>query len=203
MWAAASLVGDNDIAMTNKSVRWGRMPPFWAGIMIAAAVATNGCASAPLPTASRNAGSPAAAQCDSNVKPADIFDHPPAYPGYSWCYKGHPVGWQVVTSSAGPTHCGWETATLLTIGWPPGTYSATATHARQYVRDPLAVTHTTSLRSSLELQVPLPVDATATGLRFRGVEIYVSPSAGDNAVYVAGGGIAERWPRSDPMTLCV
>jgi hypothetical protein len=189
--------------MTDKSVGWGRMHTLWTGIVIGAAVAASGCASAGAPAASHAATSPAASQCDANIKPAALFDRPPAFPGYSWCYKGHTVGWQVVTSSAGPAHCAWETAAFLTIAWPPGTYSESAVHARQYIRDPLGVTHATSLRSSLELQVPLPVDATPTGLRLRGVEIYVSPSAGDDAVYVVGGGVAEQWPRSDPMTLCV
>jgi hypothetical protein len=35
------------------------------------------------------------------------------------------------------------------------------------------------------------------------IEIFVSPSEQDRAIYVVGAGGAERWPRSDPMTLCM
>lgn len=32
---------------------------------------------------------------------------------------------------------------------------------------------------------------------------YLSPSGQDEAIYVVGGGRVERWPRSEPMALCV
>ncbi len=188
--------------MTRESVRWLQRRALWVAVP-AAAIAASGCANqVPTSTPHQTSNSPLA-KCDANVRPAGIFDHPPACPGYAWCFSGHGVRGQVVTSAAGPAHCGWETATLLTVGWPPGTYSETAAHARQYVRDPLRVTNTPFLQESLALQVPLPVDAAPTGLRFRGVEIYVRPADGGRAVYVVGGGVTERWPRSDPMTLCV
>jgi hypothetical protein len=65
------------------------------------------------------------------------------------------------------------------------------------------VTRTTLLLTSLDLHARLPTDAKPTGLSYRGLQIYVSHEDVDRAVYVVGGGITERWPRSDPMTLCV
>jgi len=134
--------------------------------------------------------------------PAQLFDHAPAFPGYPWTYNGQTVGWQVAATSAGPEHCGWQGVTFLTLGWPPGTYSATSAHSRQYVRDPRHLLLVPAyLRSRLDLSAHLPGDARPTGLRYRGVEIDVAADA-DTAIYMVGGGHAERWPRSDPMSLC-
>jgi len=138
----------------------------------------------------------------SLVTPAELFDHPPAWPGYHWTYNGKPVGWRVIDTSAGPSHCGWEAAAMLTLGWPPGTSSPTAVHARQYLRDPQHVLQTPNLLGTLDLHARLPADARPTGLRYQGVEVYVSAAEADSDVYVVGGGVAERWPRSDPTTLC-
>ena len=52
------------------------------------------------------------------------------------------------------------------------------------------------------LHATLPADAVATGYRYQAIEIYVSPSDQDDAVYVVGPGAVERWQRSEPMTLC-
>ncbi|MDQ6850164.1 MAG: hypothetical protein M3070_09385 [Actinomycetota bacterium] len=139
----------------------------------------------------------------SAVTPAQLFSSPPPFPGYHWSFNGRSVAPQVVVTSAGPEHCGWEGATFLTIAWPPGTYSDTAAHARQYVRDPRGVTRTPFLLAALDLNTKLPSDAHPTGLTYLGLEIYTSDGDIDRAVYVVGGGITERWPRSDPMTLCV
>jgi hypothetical protein len=58
------------------------------------------------------------------------------------------------------------------------------------------------LRGLLELHAELPGDAQRTGYQSNGVELYVSPSDQDTAIYLVGDDAAERWPRSDPMTLC-
>jgi hypothetical protein len=138
----------------------------------------------------------------SLVTPAQLFDRPPAWPGYHWTYGGRTVGWEVIASAAGPSHCSWEAAAMLTLGWPPGTASATAAHSRQYLRDPQNVLRTRSLLATLDLHARLPADARPTGLRYQGVEVYVSPAEVDRDVYVVGAGVVERWPRSDPMTVC-
>jgi len=132
---------------------------------------------------------------------AAAFDLPPTYPGYSWTRDGGTVSPFELVTSAGPDHCGWESATYLTIGWPPGTVSSYAAGAHLYIRDPHGVV-SASYRDGLVLHSTLPPDARPTGHRHGAIEIYVSPSDQDHAIYVVGPGGAERWPRSDPMTLC-
>jgi len=132
---------------------------------------------------------------------AAAFDLPPSYPGYRWPRDGSTVSQFELVTSAGPDHCGWESATYLTIGWPPGTVSSSAAGARLYIRDPHGVVGG-SYRDGLVLHASLPPDARPTGHRHGSIAIYVSPSDQDRAIYVVGAGGAERWPRSDPMTLC-
>lgn len=134
---------------------------------------------------------------------AIMFDQPPAYPGYTWTRDGHSVSPFELVTAAGPGHCGWETATFLTIGWPPGTVSTTAAGARQYVRDPKGALRDATYRELLVLDATLPSDARPTGHRLGSIELYLSPSDQDKAIYVVGPAGAERWPRSDPMTGCV
>lgn len=129
------------------------------------------------------------------------FDSPPAYPGYEWTRDGKTVPREEIAASAGPDHCSWQSATFLSIGWPPGTFANTAALARQYVRDPRAAINS-SLRDRLATNVELPRDAKPTGYRLGVIEIYLSPADQDQAIYAVGPGGAERWPRSDPMTLC-
>jgi hypothetical protein len=133
---------------------------------------------------------------------AAAFDVPPSYPGYSWTRDGSTVSQFELVTSAGPDHCGWESATYLTIGWPPGTVSSSAAGAHLYIRDPHAVVDV-SYRDGLVLHAILPPDARPTGHRHGSIAIYVSPSDQDRAIYVVGADGAERWPRSDPMTLCM
>ena len=129
------------------------------------------------------------------------FDSPPAYPGYEWTRDGKTVPREEIAAIAGPEHCGWQSATLLSIGWPPGTFASTAALARRYVRDPQGAINS-SLRQRLAVNIDLPRDARPTGYRLGSIEIYLSPSDQDEAIYVVGPGGSERWPRSDPMTLC-
>jgi hypothetical protein len=132
---------------------------------------------------------------------AIAFDSPPASPGYAWTRDGRAVPREEVVAFAGPDHCRWQSATFLMIGWPPGTFANTAALARQYVRDPKAAVKS-SLRERLATNVELPGDARATGYRLGVIEIYLSAADQDQAIYVSGPGGTERWPRSDPMTLC-
>ena len=133
---------------------------------------------------------------------AAAFDLPPSYPGYVWTRDGNKVSEFELVTAAGPGHCGWESATYLTIGWPPPTVSSNATGAHLYIRDPRGVVNS-SYRDGLVLHATLPSDARPTGHRHGAIEIYVSPSDQDRAIYVVAPDGAERWPRSDPMSLCM
>lgn len=148
---------------------------------------------APLPTAPRRSAPGAALGA--------IFDATPAYPGYPWSRDGRVVKPEELGTIAGPAHCGWQTATFLHIGWPVGTLSASSAQARQYIRDPRGVIPG-RLRPGQDLNVTLPSDARPTGYTYGQIRIYLSPSDQNDAIYVVGPTGAERWPRSEPMTLC-
>ncbi len=139
------------------------------------------------------------------VRPGDAlaayFDQPPRYPGYPWTRNGVVVSGGELSTAAGPDHCGWESATFLTIGWPPGTVATSAAEARQYIRDPRGVV-ATPFRDRLQTQATMPADARPTGHRFGDLQIFVSPSDQDEFIYIQSGYGTERWPRSEPMTLC-
>ncbi|TMC36184.1 MAG: hypothetical protein E6J24_02785 [Chloroflexi bacterium] len=118
-------------------------------------------------------------------------------------YNGQPIDTtHGMNTIAGPEHCDWQAATIMHLPWPLGTTPTSAAGVRQFIRDPKHVTPPRNLRGILQLHATLPADAFATGYRYQAIEVYVSPSDQDYAVYVVGPGAIERWQRSDPMTLC-
>jgi hypothetical protein len=131
---------------------------------------------------------------------ADVFGAPAPYPGRAWTRDGVEVPPSEIVAAAGPEHCRWQSAILLTLGWPLGTRPRTAAGARQYVRDPGHVLG--SRLPALEVDATLPADAGPTGYAYGSVRLYLAPSDQDQAVYLVLGVSIERWPRSDPMTLC-
>ncbi len=133
---------------------------------------------------------------------AAAFDYPPDYPGYAWTRYGHAVSAQELDTSAGSQHCEQQSVTFLTIGWPPGTRSTSSEHAHQYIRDPDGAVKSSNLKGSLALHATLPKDARPTGYRHGPIEIFTSSSDEEQAIYVVGPDVVERWPRSNPMTLC-
>jgi hypothetical protein len=86
---------------------------------------------------------------------ASAFDPPPGHPGYSWDRDGKPFGHEELVTAAGPDHCRWGSATLLTIGWPPGSAASFVSGARIYIRDPNGVIGA-SYRELLELHATVP-----------------------------------------------
>jgi hypothetical protein len=136
---------------------------------------------------------------------ASYFDNPPAWPGQPWSRNGVEVTNEVLESSAGPEHCGWQSATLMSIGWPPGTVATSSNQARQYIRDTKgALLDSRFFKGSFAHNPALPSDATDTGFRYDGVlKLYLAPSDADRYVYLVAPADSERWPRSDPMTVCL
>jgi hypothetical protein len=133
---------------------------------------------------------------------AVAFDPPPPQP-YTWLRDGREVSGFELSTFAGPDHCGWQSATVLIIGWPAGTVSRTIDEAHQYVRDPHGAVKS-SLRDRLVLHATLPADARPTGYRHGSIELYLSPRDQDEGIYVVGpAGGAERWPRDDPPSGCI
>ena len=91
---------------------------------------------------------------------------------------------------------------MLNIGWPLGTRSTSATQDRQYVRDPSHILPTSGLIGSWAKNPTLPADASDTGYRYGALKLYLAPSDEDSYAYLVAPADSERWPRSDPMTLC-
>jgi hypothetical protein len=132
---------------------------------------------------------------------ASAFDRPPGYPGYTWTRDGRAVAPEEMETIAGPSHCGWQSATMLFIAWPPGSGPTTYFQGRLYIRDPEGA-FGAPFRDRLARGVSLPTDARSTGYRLGAIEIYVSASDEDQAIYLISPRDAERWPRMDPIRLC-
>lgn len=150
------------------------------------------------------AGTVAIAACTPIAKTTSVsaaFDNPPAYPGYQWTRNGHSVRTEELGTSAGPNHCGWQSATILTIGWPLGTVSANAGQARFYIRDPNGAIQGI-YKERLVKNPHLPAGARATGYKLGAIELYLNPDDQDEAAYLVAPAGAERWPRADPFFAC-
>ena len=132
---------------------------------------------------------------------ASAFDAPPGYPGYTWSRDGHGVERTELTTIGGPSHCGWQTATMMFIGWPPGTNATSFAGSQMFIRDPQGVYASARYRDLLVLHATVPADARPTGHQIGPIKLYVSPSDHDGIYVVAPSG-AERWPRVDPAGLC-
>lgn len=132
---------------------------------------------------------------------ASAFDAPPGYPGYRWSRDGNVVDQTELTTIAGPSHCHWETATMMFIAWPPGSRSSSFAGQRMFIRDPNGVYADGRYRGVLDRHATLPPDARPTGHRIGPIALYVSPSD-DTGIYVVAPSGAERWPRVDPAGLC-
>lgn len=132
---------------------------------------------------------------------ASAFDAPPGYPGYAWSRDGNVVDQTDLTTIAGPSHCRWETATLMFIAWPPGSRATSFAGQRMFIRDPNGAYADGRYRDVLDRHATLPPDARPTGHRIGPIALYVSPSD-DTGIYVVAPSGAERWPWVDPARLC-
>lgn len=112
--------------------------------------------------------------------------------------EGTPVPTSRVQSSAGPEHCAWQAITFLQVG--------DRRDGEQYLRDvdgELAEEE----RTSYAAQVPLPADATDTGWRLDGRELWLVPDR--SAAYVVEAGpsvgapVGERWPGTRGPVACM
>jgi hypothetical protein len=129
------------------------------------------------------------------------FDNPPAYPGYQWTRNGRAVPTAELGASAGPDHCDWQTATILTIGWPLGTSAQNSGHSRSYIRDPKGVTGGT-YQQRLVKDAQLPATAKPSGYKLGSIELYLSPGDQDEAIYLVTPSGSERWPRAAAIFGC-
>lgn len=104
---------------------------------------------------------------------------------------------EILIDIAGPSHCGWESARMLHVSNPDGSFG------RQYLRDPLGVfADSPTLLDSYAEGVDLPADATFSGYRTAdGLELWFTPE--DRAAFVVTPDGVERWPRPQEGIGCV
>ena len=101
---------------------------------------------------------------------------------------GAPVSTETIRSSPGPGHCGWDSATWLSVG------------GNLYFRDPQGVMSEFTM-TSFEPKVHLPDGAVDTGYRTGAWSLWLE-QGGD--AYLVSSDTIERWPRSTmPELGCV
>ena len=97
----------------------------------------------------------------------------------------------------GPSHCDWEEAVFLDVGWPLGRSLEPPRGAgRQYVRDPNGVLPRDVFLGELDLHARLPRHARDTGYRAGELALWIGDDA-ERYVYVVRGDEVERWPRTE------
>lgn len=133
---------------------------------------------------------------------ASYFDNPPAWPGPAWKHGNRTASWPELDASAGPPHCGLQSLTFFTLGWPLGNASP-GTPQRQYIRDPLGRLVGGHLLGTWAHNPTLPGDARNTGYHYGAVSLYLASSDAERYVYVVAPSDSERWPRSDPPVECL
>ena len=101
--------------------------------------------------------------------------------------SGERVPESTVTSYQGEKHCDWQDVTFLEHG------------DDQYVRD-VRGQLTTSLFATYDGSAELPADATDTGLRHDGRELWVVPAK--DAAFLVSTDDVERWPASKQPIGC-
>lgn len=100
---------------------------------------------------------------------------------------GNRVPTSTITSYPGPAHCGWQSVTFLHLD------------DRQYLRDPqdLLRDQTTTPYNG---DGQLPADATDTGYRNNGQELWLSPDA--DIAYIVTNTTVEAWPATTNRVAC-
>jgi hypothetical protein len=116
------------------------------------------------------------------------------FPGKPWLRGGQPLAPGSITLIQGPEHCGWGSATFLTIGWPLGVVPRDSTQARLYVRDPDGLFADRTL-APFNASTLLPASAVDTGYRYGTDQLWMDEASVDGLVYLVRGGVVEQWPR--------
>jgi hypothetical protein len=107
--------------------------------------------------------------------------------------QGGRVPVEEVSSFPGPEHCDWQDATFLSVG--------SGAQAQQYLRNPGDLAP--YLRTTWSAGAELPADATDSGYRLRGRELWLVPT-GEAAYLVSEDDPAdvERWPAPEEPIGC-
>ncbi|MFD8737375.1 hypothetical protein ACFV06_20980 [Streptomyces sp. NPDC059618] len=125
-------------------------------------------------------GPETSASCDPSEFPASWTK---AHGYEIWTDRdGRRVPTTVVSSSAGPEHCDWQSAHFLDLG----------RYGRQYARDPRGVLPAGALTGAYEARVRMPADARDTGYRYGDRRLWLTPDRATAYVRTSDG--VEAWP---------
>ena len=100
---------------------------------------------------------------------------------------GTRVPTSTITSFPGPAHCGWQSVTFLHLD------------DRQYLRDPQGLLEG-QVVSPYDGDAQLSADATDTGYRNKGQELWLDPDA--DTAYVVTDTTVEAWPATTDRVAC-
>lgn len=100
---------------------------------------------------------------------------------------GTRVPTSTIASFEGPTHCGWQSVTFLHLD------------DRQYLRDPQGLLEG-QVVGPYDGDTQLPADATDTGYRNNGQELWLDPDA--DTAYVVTDTTVEAWPATTDRVAC-
>ncbi len=98
------------------------------------------------------------------------------------------VATSVIRSARGPEHCGWESATFLTLD------------GVRYISDPEGVLRTSGPGSPFDGDTELPSDATDTGYQREGRRLWLSDDR--STAFIVRSNVVEAWPTSTEQFDC-
>lgn len=101
---------------------------------------------------------------------------------------GDRVPTSIITSFAGAEHCGWESATFLTVD------------GETYISDPEGVLDGAGLAASFSIDARLPADAIDTGYQHDGRRLW--RSADHKVAFIVTADRTESWPPSTEQFAC-
>ncbi len=112
-----------------------------------------------------------------------------AFPQQVWKdADGARIPTSVITSSQGPEHCGWESATFLRVD------------GRNYVSDPRHVLDDRNLVAPFDDDAALPADAVDTGYQRQGQRVWLSSDR--RIAFVVTAEAVEAWPSATEQIGC-
>lgn len=103
---------------------------------------------------------------------------------------GDRVPTSTITSSQGPEHCGWESATFLRVD------------EKGYISDPKGVLDGKGFVTPFDADTELPSDAIDTGYQQQGRRLWLSNDRLIAFVVTAAGVGVEAWPSSTEEFFC-
>jgi hypothetical protein len=108
----------------------------------------------------------------------------------------------VIHTRPGPSHCEWESATIMELAWPLGTVQSgsSAAGVRFYVRDPRGVIDP-ALKEGFAANASLPKNAESSSYHTENWTLWTGTDA-DAYVYLVSQKNTERWPRATTPPLC-